>query len=194
MGVFGDNFRLRKALLADYRSGGERPFEFTRPVKLTTEIYPKEASIELEAFPVFESFLGGAPGLCVGGGSGAARVNPYFQVVTELSGCLIMNLPHADQSGDLLYYGGGLRWTPRAAHRFSPFAQVMFGGTKVTQETDNIPLRTKLLQEWSDGDGVLAHYPRRSDWSVEITRNGPALGFGGGFRCGDGPSLRMARG
>jgi hypothetical protein len=58
--------------------------------------------------------------------------------------------------------------------------QVMFGGKKVTHETDDIPLRTKLLAEWDDGKGTLPHYPKRSDWSVEVAKNGPALGIGGG--------------
>jgi hypothetical protein len=71
-----------------------------------------------------------------------------------------------------------------AAHRFSPFVQAMFGGAKVTREIDNIPLRTLLLAEWNDGSGTLPHYPKRSDWSVEDSRNGPALGFGGGFDIG----------
>jgi hypothetical protein len=104
-----------------------------------------------------------------------------LQVITEVSGCLIMGMPSANQSGDSLFYGGGVRWTPMAAHRFSPFLQVMFGGKKVTHEIDDLALREKLLKEWGDGAGTLGYYPKRSDWSVEDSRNGPALGFGGGF-------------
>ncbi len=57
----------------------------------------------------------------------------------------------------------------------------MFGGKKVTHEIDDIELRKKLLDEWGDGNGVLKHYPMRSDWSIEVANNGPALGVGGGF-------------
>ncbi|HXY52612.1 MAG TPA: hypothetical protein VEI01_24415 [Terriglobales bacterium] len=89
-------------------------------------------------------------------------------------------MPASNQSGDSLFYGGGLRWTPRAAHRVSPYLQMMLGGKKVTHETVDKALRTKLLGEWNDGSGTLPHYPKRSDYSVEITNNGPALGFGGG--------------
>ena len=92
-----------------------------------------------------------------------------------------MGMPAANQSGDMLFYGGGVRWTPLAGRHVSPFMQVMFGGEKVTHETDNIPLRTQLLNEWDDGEGTLAHYPKRSDWSVEVVKNGPSLGIGGGF-------------
>ena len=74
-----------------------------------------------------------------------------------------------------------MRWTPRASHRISPYMQLMFGGKKVTHETDDVELRKKLFAEWNDGNGTLPHYPKRSDWSVEITNNGPSLGVGGGF-------------
>lgn len=181
IGLFGENFRTRKELIAEYKAGGEKPFEYVRPPQPEFEHeYPKEADIELTAFPVYESFLGG--GSCVGGGgSGASRLNPNFQIVAEVSGCLIMHMPAANQSGDSLFYGGGLRWTPIADHRVSPYMQVMFGGRKVTHETDDLPLRTQLLDEWDDGKGPLHHYPKRSDWSVEVSKNGPSLGFGGGF-------------
>jgi hypothetical protein len=59
--------------------------------------------------------------------------------------------------------------------------QMMFGGKKVTHETDDLSLRTSLLAQWNDGQGTIPHYPKRSDWSVEVAKNGPSLGFGGGF-------------
>ncbi len=181
MGIVGENFRIRQELLADYKTTGERPFEYIRPVKLEPESYPKEAPIELTAFPVFEAFSDGGAGPCVGGGgSGAARINPEWQVVTELSGCLVMGMPQGNQSGDSLFYGGGLR-SALANSSFHLLTQVMFGGEKVTHETDDIALRKKLLAEWDDGNGTLPHYPKRSDWSVEVSHNGPSLGVGGGF-------------
>jgi hypothetical protein len=181
MGLFGESFRMRQDLVADYKQIGEKGFVYVRPDKSESDSrsYPKEAQIELTAFPVFETFLGG--GSCIGGGgSGAARVNSQLQVLAEVSGCLIMHQPASNQSGDSLFYGGGLRWTPLASHRISPYTQVMFGGEKVSHETDDIALRQKLLAEWGDGGGTLPHYPKRSDWSVETSNNGPSLGFGGG--------------
>jgi len=181
IGLGGEEYRVRKELVAEYKAGGEKPFEYVRlPQPEDDREYPKEADIELTAFPVYETFPGHG-GSCVGGGSGASRVNPSLQLVGEVSGCLIMHMPAANQSADSLFYGGGLRWTPLADHRISPFVQVMFGGEKVTHETDDIPPRTKLLNEWNDGNGPLPHYPKRSDWSVEVAKNGPALGIGGGF-------------
>jgi hypothetical protein len=186
LNLFGNNWEIRKQLFEDYKNGsGEKPFvyvkyawkpegvEFTHP-------YPKEADIELTAFPYYETFLGG--GSCIGGGgTGAARVSPKLQVLTEVSGCLIMHQYAYNVSADSLFYGGGFRWTPRAARRFSPFGQFMFGGRKVTQEILDHTERDKLLNEWNDGNGTLGHYPKRSDYSIENSQNGPSISVGGGF-------------
>ncbi len=186
LGLSGANYELRKQLLEDYRNGdGEKPFQFVKNAWMPkgvefTHPHPKEAPVELTAFPYYESFLGG--GSCIGGGgSGAARVNPKFQVLTEVSGCLIKNMPHSNYSADSLFYGGGFRWTPRAADRFSPFAQLMFGGRKVTMEILDRALREKLVKEWGDGSGTLAHEPKRSDYSVQYAENGPSIAVGGGL-------------
>ena len=182
IGVNADEYRIRRELLAEYKAGGEKPFEYVRlPQPDDDREYPKEADIELTIFPVYENLLGTGHSCVGGGGSGASRINPSFQLVAEVSGCLIMHMPSANQSADSLFYGGGVRWTPLAAHRVSPYAQIMFGGKKVTHETDDLALRSQLLDEWDDGKGPLHHYPKRSDWSVEVANNGPALGFGGGF-------------
>jgi len=184
MGIFGESFHVRQQLLADYRAGGEKPFEYTRPPGPVFEHeYPKEADIELTAFPVYERFLGtkGTNNCIGGGGSGASRINPYFQLVGEVSGCSVMGMPAVNQSGDMLFWGGGVRWTPLAAHRVSPFLQTMFGGRRVTHEILNPESRTQLLDAWDDGNGTLPHYPKRSDYSIELSRYGPALSVGSGF-------------
>jgi hypothetical protein len=186
LGLFSESYEIRKQLLDDYKNGtGEKPFQFVKNEWLSAGVefnhtYPKEAPIELTAFPYYETFLGG--GSCIGGGgTGAARVNPKLQVITEVSGCLIMNMPYSNYSADSLFYGGGFRWTPRADKRFSPFAQFMFGGRKVTREIIDGELRAKLMKEWNDGNGTLPHYPKRSDYSVENAQNGPSIAVGGGF-------------
>jgi hypothetical protein len=185
MGLFFENNQLRKQLLEDYRNGGEKPFVYVKDAWATPGVdfvhapRPKEADIELSAFPYYETFLGG--GSCVGGGgSGAARINPKFQVISEVSGCLIMHMPYYNYSADSLFYGGGLRWTPRADKKISPYAQMMFGGRKVTFEIMDEALRKLLLKEWNDGNGTLPHYPNRSDYSFETAQNGPSIAVGGG--------------
>ena len=186
LGLFREDGEIRKELVREYRAGnGEKPFEF---VKRTSDMngvefhhaYPKEAPIELSSYPYYERFIGS--GNCIGGGgSGAARVSPTLQIVAEVNGCLLMGMSADNESGDSLFYGLGPRWTPRASHRFSPYAEFLFGGRKVTYEVDNLELRAKLLKEWNDGEGTLAHYPKRSDWSTETAQNGPSLAAGGGL-------------
>jgi hypothetical protein len=99
-------------------------------------------------------------------------------LITEVSGCLVINMPK-EQSGDSMLYQVGMRWTPRAARRFSPFLQMMAGGRRITHEIDDDTKRDALLKEWDDGAGPI-HYPKRDDWSVEHQENGPALSAGGG--------------
>jgi hypothetical protein len=185
LNLYGENYEIRKQLFEDYKNGGgEKPFQYVKDSWMPAGVEfshprPKEAGIELTAFPYYETFLGG--GSCIGGGgTGAARVNPKLQVITEVSGCLITNQPFSNVSADSLFYGGGFRWTPWASHRVSPFGQFMFGGRKVTQEILNKELRTKLTNEWDDGHGSLPHYPKRSDYEFENSQNGPSIAVGGG--------------
>ena len=185
LGLFGMEGKIRKELLSEYKTGlGPKPFIFERRSSLDKSVefnrtFPKEAPIELSAFAVYEGFLGG--GSCIGGGgSGAARVSPTLQVLAEVSGCQVLHMPESNQSGDSLFYGGGARWTPRAARKLSPYAEVLFGGRKVTHETDDADLRRKLMKAWNDGNGTIGHYPMRKDWSVEVTNNGPSVALGGG--------------
>lgn len=186
LNLFRENYEIRKQLLEDYKNGvGDKPFQFVKDAWMPEGVefshpHPKEADIELSAFPYYESFLGG--GSCIGGGgSGAARLNPKFQFVSEVNGCLVMHMPLYNYSADSLFYGGGLRWTPKADRRFSPYAQCLFGGRKVTFEIMDEALRKQLLKEWNNGNGTLAHYPKRSDYSTENSQNGPSIAVGGGF-------------
>lgn len=184
IGLFGDNYIERKQLLADYRDGGEKPFvvvkDSWKPAGVEfTHTYPKEAPVELTAFPYYETFLGG--GSCVGGGgTGAARVSPGLQVITEVSGCTVLHQSPYNVSADSLFYGGGFRVTPWAAHKISPFGQFMFGGRKVTLTDVDEALREKLRLEWNDGAGTIPHFATRSDYENENAQNGPSIAVGGG--------------
>ena len=179
VGLFRENYILRKQLLEEYKDSGARPFEFvgntSREVNLQ---FPLEAPIELMASTHYESFLGG--GTCVGGGgTGTFRIRPSWQIVGELTGCLIINMP-SNESADSEMYSVGARWTPRASKRISPYAQVLVGGRRITHEVDDQEKKQELLDAWDDGSGKLPHYPKRSDWSVEHQENGFAVAVGGG--------------
>jgi hypothetical protein len=185
IGLFGESHLIREQMVYDYKhNGGPKPFEFVRRQPNGSDgesghTYPKWATIELSAYPNYEYFSGRN---CIGGGgSGAARLSPNWQIVGEVDGCLIMGMSNYTQSGDSLFYGAGPRWTPLASHRWSPYAELLFGGRKVTYEVDNATLENEMLNAWNDGNGTLAHYPRRSDWSTQVSSNGPSLAVGGGL-------------
>ena len=79
------------------------------PIPQETRDYPVEAPIELMAAAHYEWFVYG--GSCVGGGgTGSARINPNWQFVAEVTGCMLMGI-QAPQSGDSLTYMIGPRWT-----------------------------------------------------------------------------------
>jgi hypothetical protein len=127
----------------------------------------------------YESFLGG--GSCIGGGgTGAARISPAWQIVAEFTGCKVINMPK-NESGDSEMYAGGIRWTPRASRRISPYGQVLAGGRRITHEIDDPQKRIELRDAWNNGSGTLPHYPKRSDWCVQHQANGFAMAVGGGL-------------
>jgi hypothetical protein len=187
LGLFGEDYVMRKELVDEYKNGsGEKPIVFVKNAWMTPGVdvvqppRPKEADIELSAFPEYETFLGG--GSCVGGGGqGAGRISPHWQFMGEINGCLVMHMPYYNYSADSLFYGGGLRWTPMADRKFSPFAQMLFGGRKVTFEIDDAELKKELLEAWNNGDGTLGHYPKRSQYEFETSQDGPSIAVGGGF-------------
>ena len=180
LGISGENNKLRREMLRDYEEGtGPELFEYTPPRKRSGEAthYPLAAPIELESSTHYETFLGG--GSCIGGGgSGAVRIKPSWQLISEVSGCLVTNMPK-NQSGDSMMYQVGMRWTPRAARRVSPFLQMMAGGRRLTHEIDDPAKHDALMKKWADGAGPI-HYPKREDWSIEHQENGLALSAGGG--------------
>lgn len=180
IGLFRQNHLLREELLKERREGGPKPFEFVRNTSDDNKLkFPLEAPIELMASAHYESFLGG--GECVGGGgTGSWRVTPPWQVVAEVSGCKVMNMP-LNESADSEMVSVGARWTPRASRRVSPYAQVLVGYRRITHEIEDPEKKKKLLAAWNDGDGVLPHYPKRSDYSSEHQANGFAMAVGGGL-------------
>jgi len=185
-GLFGEYHIRRKELVGEYKKGLiNAPYgSHTREEKLAMNKaveapHPKEAPIELQAYALYESFLNGRT--CLGGGGqGAARITPTWQLVSEVNGCMIINTPKYE-SADSVTFSAGPRWTPRAAHRFSPFVQTLFGGRRLTYEVLFPQLRDSLLKAWDDGKGTLPHYPQRSDYQLQYQALGFSLTMGGGL-------------
>jgi len=185
-GIFGANHEMRKQLVRDYKEGltgapfGPHTAEERAAMNKTIERPPsKEAPIELQAYALYTAFLHG--GTCLGsGGQGAARIADSWQIVSEVNGCMKINTP-TNESADSVTFAAGPRWTPRAAHRFSPFAQVLFGGQRITYEVVDLQKENYLLNAWNDGNGWLPHFPKRSAYSAQYQALGFNMTMGGGF-------------
>ena len=84
---------------------------------------------------------------------------------------------------------------PLDASRFAPLfavCRIFVWWKKGQLRGRRFALRSKLLKEWNDGEGTLAHYPKRSDWSYGDLEQ--RAKFGSGWRarrCGD-PTLCLA--
>ena len=182
-GIFGQNQQMRRELVREYKQGLiSAPFgphtaaERAAMNKAVEKPHSAEAPAELQAYAIYESFLGG--GSCIGGGGqGAARISPSWQIVSEVNGCLVINMQKY-HSGDSLTFSAGPRWTPRATRRFSPFAQVLFGGRRMTYEIDDPVKEDYLKDAWNNGTSD--YFPKRSDYSIEYQALGFALTAGGG--------------
>jgi hypothetical protein len=113
--------------------------------------FPKEATIEISAMPVWSGFDGTQ---CAGGGGQAAfRLSHDWQLVAQLSGCQLRDL-RPNRTGDLLTYAIGPRWVPQSDRKLSPYAQVLFGGRKTTiyevDRTKERALRWKAVREGTE--------------------------------------------
>jgi hypothetical protein len=187
-GIFGQNHEMRKELVEQYKEGKSSapfgPHTAAEREAMNAAINPNpdkprpaEAAIELNPYAQYESFLGG--GSCVGGGaSGAARVNPELQIVSEVNGCIVINMPK-HQGGDSLMFDAGPRWTPRAAHKFSPFAEIMVGARRITHDITDVAKKKQLTKEWEQGE--LQHDFFRSDYQAQYQSMGFAMKVGGGI-------------
>jgi hypothetical protein len=122
-------------------SPGVAPFEFNLTAKVKTYMGENHA------------------GPCAGGGSsGALRLASKWQFIFDVSGCKLLGLEN-NLSGDSLTYLAGARWTPRFAGRWRPHAELLVGGTKLTQE--HIDPKLELAVEASASKSTPAYqvYP-----------------------------------
>lgn len=180
---------LLSSYLADRRAGAaarrqDPPKELEGPYGIS--------SFELSTLfrPVL--FTGGTAGTCVGGGGEAAfRLTPSWQLVADVSGCMLNGLG-PNQSGDTLSYVFGPRWSARPTARLNPYAHFLFGGLKVTQEKVDPVLRAELARTAAAEGRVVAddHARYARTWEA----NGVALSTGAGvdFRLHPALALRIA--
>jgi hypothetical protein len=140
---------------------------------------PGVAPFEFTISPQFRTYVGDDhKGSCAGGGgSGAIRLAAEWQFVVDVSGCKLLGLEQ-NLSGDSLSYMAGARWTARASARWSPHAEFLVGGTKLTQELVNPEMKQEfhLIVERTGGPP-----PPHSAYSQHWETNGFAIQAGSGL-------------
>ncbi len=115
---------------------------------------------------------------CVGGGgSGALRLASQWQFVVDVSGCKLLGL-ETNLSGDSLSYLAGARWTPHPSGRWSPHAEFLIGGTKLTQELVDPQLKKAIESSAAKSEPAnLLHSLYSKDWET----NGFTIQAGSGL-------------
>jgi hypothetical protein len=134
-------------------------------------VAPFELATNAYAFPA-------SVGICGGGGTSVAfRIHPEWQIVLDVSGCNINGLKK-NLSGDSLTYMAGPRWTPPLSGRVVPYAQMLFGGNKVSQEL-MFPAQKASLQQLAQNAGLPA--PNHDQYTQQFEVDGLAMAAGIGF-------------
>ena len=83
-------------------------------------------------------------------------------------------------TGDSLSYMSGPQWTPQISSRWAPHAQVLIGGTKITQERIDPELRNELL---AAATPTTDRNELHTKYTQHYETNGFALAAGVGVDC-----------
>jgi hypothetical protein len=129
---------------------------------------------------------------CAGGGAEAAfRVEPPLQLVVSVNGCKLLGLA-PNFSGDVLLYQAGPRWTPAYGGRWSPYAHLLVGGMKVTQEQLYPDLKAKVLAANAGLDPSL-DYTLHDQYTSSTESSGLAVSAGTGldYKLNDAIAFRV---
>jgi hypothetical protein len=153
---------------------------------------PGVAPFEFTVTPNYRAYVGGdAKGSCIGGGGTAAfRVAPEWQIVVDVNGCKLLDLP-TNLSGDSLSYMVGPRWTPMSSGRWNTHAQFLVGGTKLTQEILYPEEKAIVIAAAPPADqGYSLHHLYTKDWDT----SGFALAAGTGvdYKINNALAFRVA--
>ncbi len=130
---------------------------------------------------------------CMGGGAeGAYRVADSVQLVLAVNGCKLLGLP-SERSGDILAYQVGPRWTPRAADRWSPYAHLLVGGMKVTEE-QLYPARKAVIETANANLDPSLAYTLHDQYTTHSEANAVAFTAGTGldYKVDDALAIRVA--
>ncbi|MBI5282599.1 MAG: hypothetical protein HY858_13020 [Candidatus Solibacter usitatus] len=151
------------------------------------------APLELAAEIRPQTFFGEGAGAltCIGGGGEAAyRVTDTVQMVVDVYGCKMLDLKK-NLSGDTMSYLLGPRWTPRPASRWSPYAHLLVGGMKVSEERMYPALKAVLMAE---ATRLGKKMPLQEEYTTKYQNQGVSLAAGSGvdLRLNPAVALRLA--
>ena len=165
------------------RIGGPKP----PPAEREGEFGVAPIEFSMEAQP--QVYLGGAAVTpCMGGGADfAMRLTRTMQFAMDISGCKMIGL-ETNLSGDTLTYLAGPRWTPRPSSRWSPFAHLLFGGTRVTEERMYPTLKSVLIES-AKRQGK--EPPVHDDYTTKYQADGFSVSAGAGLDVRVNPALAI---
>jgi hypothetical protein len=130
----------------------------------------------------------------MGGGADAAyRIAPDLELALVVNGCKLTGLSE-DLSGDALIYQIGPRWTPLSTRRWSPYAHLLVGGIKITQEQMDRELKQALEEANKKLDPALA-YTLHDQYTRRDEQTGLAITAGTGvdYRLNRALAIRVAK-
>lgn len=173
----------RGSILLPYREYGYRPnypeVQLVEGRKPWQTVAPFEFSANTYAL-VFPSHDNG--GACVGGGGGQAAWNAENGVswVLEVNGCKMYGM-RQNSSGDALTFLTGPRYTWRSASRLMPYAQLLVGGHKLTEEAKDGEAFARLVRDYGT-----TNLPNelRDEYKSRYDAVGFAASLGGGVDMG----------
>lgn len=181
-----------------YRDSREGILTYTPPAtEIRTIAAARASEPEREVAPFEFTATAGArqlgDGACVGGGAeGAYRVAPDWQVVLAVNGCKRIG-DGANVSGDALVYQLGPRWTPMASGKWSPFAHLLVGGMKMTQEVMD-PAEKQLVLDANKNLDPMLDYTLHSKYTTQQESNSLAVtaGVGVDYKLNQAVAIRVA--
>jgi hypothetical protein len=185
--------RGSRAGIMEYKP--ESPRSTVNPPRLPKS--PRLDSASLKPAPFEFSVIAGmrqfSSGPCMGGGADAAyRVTPELQLALVVNGCKMLDLK-TNLSGDALIYQIGPRWTPAPLGKWGPYAHVLVGGIKITQERLYPELKQEVLEANKNLDPALA-YTLHDQYTSHDESSGVALTVGTGvdYKLNDALAVRVA--
>lgn len=123
--------------------------DYFKPVLVNQPVNPPPgvAPFEFHAVSVIKTYVGSnSMGSCAGGGAGIGiRIAENWQIVTDVNGCKMTNLP-VNTSGDSLTYVVGPKWSSQVSRHWVTHAKFQVGGTKLFQEIID-PAKKKAADE-----------------------------------------------